>query len=280
MADKKKHGLFIRLMTAAVLLPLVLVLVWHPNLHIGFTLFVGALAAVGLYEFYALVRLAGHSPETIGGIVAGTLVTVSGYAGSLFLTTALLYGAALLVSALHIVRGQRSVAGLAASAFGVFYVGWFGAHITLLHNSAHGPGLVVALLVAVVLTDSAAYLVGSRIGKHKMMPAISPNKSWEGSIAGAVFSLGGMAVLYYLRNRYGWAAFPEWSLPRYLAAGFLLSAAAQIGDFAESALKRDAGVKDSGMLFPGHGGVLDRCDGFLYAAPFLYYIASLWNIPE
>jgi phosphatidate cytidylyltransferase len=85
-----------------------------------------------------------------------------------------------------------------------------------------------------------------------------------------------MFVIYLLRHRYGWHALPDWSIYRYLVAGLALSAASQIGDFAESALKRDAGVKDSGGIFPGHGGVLDRCDGFLYAAPFLYYIALTW----
>ncbi|MDX9975276.1 MAG: phosphatidate cytidylyltransferase [FCB group bacterium] len=276
MSDKKKHGLLLRLVTASVLLPTVFVLIWVPSLHWGFSIFVAALAAVGLYEFYALVRRAGYSPETIGGILGGTVVALSGHFGSVFLTTGLLYGAALMVSALHIVRGQRSVAGLAASAFGVFYVGWFGAHLSLLRSSVNGPGLVTTLFVIVVLTDTAAYFVGSRFGKHKMAPAISPNKSWEGALGGVAFSILGMMIVYWLRQRWGWTALPDWSIYRCLVAGLALSAAAQIGDFAESALKRDAGVKDSGAIFPGHGGVLDRCDGFLYAAPFLYYIALTW----
>lgn len=277
MADKKK-AVLVRLLTAAVVLPLVLLLVWMPGLEWGFTLFVTTLAAVGLYEFYALVRFAGHSPETIGGIVAGTVVTLSGHFGSLWLTTGLLYAATFLVSALHILRGQRSVAGLAASAFGVFYVGWFGAHLVLLRQVPQlGSGLVTALLVSVVLTDSAAYFVGSQFGRHKMAPAISPNKSWEGSIGGIVFTLLGMAILCVLQYEFNWEAFPPLGLHWYLLMGLALSVAAQVGDFAESALKRDAGVKDSGVLFPGHGGVLDRCDGFLYASPCLYYLFWLFH---
>src|SRR5690606_3746527 len=180
-----------------------------------------------------------------------------------------------------VVRNQRSVPGLASSVFGIFYVGWFGAHFTLLHSvhrgDVHiGPGLVTLLIVAVVLTDSAAYFVGSRFGRHKVAPAISPNKSWEGAAGGLVFSLAGMAVLYFLYRRFPDGPLPDWNFPRYLFAGALLSAVAQVGDFAESAIKRDAGVKDSGVLFPGHGGVLDRCDGFLFAAPVLYYFVIPW----
>ncbi len=131
------------------------------------------------------------------------------------------------------------------------------------------------LIVAVVLTDSAAYFIGSRFGRHKVAPSVSPNKSWEGAVAGLLFALLGMWAVFLLREEVGWTAVPDWGIVRYLLVGALLSLVAQVGDFVESALKRDAAIKDSGVLFPGHGGVLDRCDGFLYAAPVLYYIAIL-----
>jgi phosphatidate cytidylyltransferase len=265
--------ILVRMVTAGVLLPTCMVLIWKPELRLMFALFIGALTALGLYEYYAIVRARMISPETIGGILAGTAVALSGYFGNMTLTNCLLFGGCTLVSALHIVRGQHSVAGLASTVFGVFYVGWFGAHITLLHSvDVLGAGLVTTLFVAVILTDTAAFFVGSAIGKHKLAPKVSPNKSWEGAIAGFCGAVAGMIVLYGLRQKYGWEALPDWGVVRYAHAGAIVSIVSQLGDLTESCLKRDAGVKDSGGIFPGHGGVLDRADGFLFASPVLYYL--------
>ncbi len=276
MTGRRFGGARLRVLTAVVTLPLLLVLSWHPGLALGFAILVAALAAVGLYEYYAIVRKLKVSPETIGGIIAGTGVALSGYWGSALHTNLLLYGSCLMVATLHLVRGQQSVTGMASSLFGVFYVGWFASHINALRVvEPTGTGLVTILFVATMLTDSAAYLVGSTLGRTKMAPNISPNKSWEGAAGGFGFALAGMAALYYGRDMWEWPVLPDWSLARYLFAGALLSVTGQIGDLAESCLKRDAGIKDSGAFFPGHGGVLDRCDGILFAAPILYYIVAL-----
>jgi phosphatidate cytidylyltransferase len=128
-------------------------------------------------------------------------------------------------------------------------------------------------LAIVALTDTGAFFVGKAIGRHKLAPKASPGKTWEGAVGGFAASILGAITVYVVSNNYPALHFPEWDMWRYLYAGVVLSIASQIGDLAESVLKRDAGVKDSGNFFPGHGGVLDRCDGFLFAAPFLYYIA-------
>ena len=264
-----------RIATAVVILPVTLLTIWLPSFSIGFALLVTFLVAVGSYEYYAIVRCRQISPETIGGILAGTLVAFSGYFCSLTVTALALYGGCLLVSTLHIVRGQHSVAGLSTSVFGVFYVGWLAAHITLLHGiPVIGPGLVTLVIFAVALTDGGAYLVGSTLGRHKMAPKVSPNKTWEGAAGGFVFALATMAIFYALSVRFNGGALPPWTLARYLYTGAILSIVSQIGDLAESCLKRSAGVKDSGLLFPGHGGALDRCDGYLFAAPVLYYMVT------
>jgi phosphatidate cytidylyltransferase len=269
------HPFVRRAVTTVVLLPTVLFLTWAEGWHLGFSLFVSGLAAVGIYEYYAIVRARAISPETIGGILSGTLVVFSGYMGDPTIVNLMLYGGCLMVSTLHIVRGQRSVAGLASSVFGVFYVGWFGAHVTLLHsNPLAGAGWVTVLVLSVMITDSAAYLVGSLAGRHKMAPSISPKKTWEGALGGVAGGLGCMAALYYLHSGWGERLLPDWSLTRYLCVGVVLTLSGQIGDLVESALKRDAGVKDSGSVFPGHGGVLDRCDSVLFAAPVLYYVVT------
>ena len=268
------RSVLVRSITAAVLLAVFLFAIWTPSMRLLFAILVSALVLVGLYELFAIARARQISPETIGGMLAGTLIAFSGYFGSLTLTNFLLYGGCLLVAALHVVRGQHAVAGLAGTIFGLIYVGWFGAHIVLIHGRpGQGPGLVMLLFVAVILTDTAAFFVGRAIGKHKLAPKASPGKTWEGAFAGLFGSVIGMAVLYYIGQDVRMTAVPDWSLSRYLYAGAVLSVASQVGDLAESCLKRDAGLKDSGHVFPGHGGVLDRCDGFLFAAPFLYYMA-------
>lgn len=264
----------LRTVTGAVTLAVFLTLAWYPALRPLFTLFVSALVLIGLYELFAIERARQISPETIGGMLAGTAVALSAHYNELVLTNFLLYGGCLLVAALHIVRGRLAVAGLAGTIFGILYVGWFGAHLILLHGIPDtGPGLVFLLFAVVVLTDSAAYFVGRAFGRHKLAPKVSPGKTWEGAAAGFLFAVASALAVWWLRERYQFAALPDWNWPRYLYAGAVLSIAAQVGDLAESCLKRDAGVKDSGAFFPGHGGVLDRCDGFLFAAPFLYYMA-------
>lgn len=275
MEPKKSTGsVVVRTITGAITLLVFLVCMWAPQLRIGFALLVSMLTLVGLYELYAIARARQISPETIGGMLAGTLITMSGYFNSPTLTSFLLYGGCLLVAALHVVRGQYAVAGLAGTIFGLIYVGWFGAHLVLLHGLPEvGPGLVTMLFVAVVITDTAAFFVGRTFGRHKLAPKASPGKTWEGAIGGFLFAVLSMLAIYYIHREFAPDVFPNWSLPRYLYAGIVLSIASQVGDLAESCLKRDAGWKDSGSFFPGHGGVLDRCDGFLFASPFLYYMA-------
>lgn len=261
----------IRVLTSAIALPAFLALVWYEPLNWVFNVAIGALAAVGLFEYYSIVRARQISPETIGGILAGTLVCLSGSFNDLAELNLVLFGGCVLVAALHIVRGHHSLAGLSSTMFGLFYIGWFGAHVLLLHRGSTGPALVTLLFVSVILTDTMAYAVGSLAGRHKMAPRVSPGKSWEGATAGLAGAVLGVAVLYYLDRRMA-LRLPDWPLSKYLFAGALLSVASQLGDLTESVLKRDAGVKDSGGFFPGHGGVLDRCDGFLFAAPVLYYL--------
>lgn len=275
MAQPKNGGsVLLRTVTGVIALSLFIVFMWTPSLRLGFALLVSLLTFVGLYELYAIARARQISPETIGGMLAGTLITLSGFFNSPSLTHFLLYGGCLLVAALHVVRGQYAVAGLAGTIFGLVYVGWFGAHLVLLHGIEHfGPGLVTMLFVAVILTDTAAFFVGRAIGKHKLAPKASPGKTWEGAVAGFAASVLGMAGLYFLQREFAGDILPHWALGKYVYAGVVLSIASQVGDLAESCLKRDAGWKDSGAFFPGHGGVLDRCDGFLFASPFLYYMA-------
>lgn len=267
-------GVALRIVTGVTALCVFLFAIWMPGMRPLFTGLVSVLVFVGLYELYAIARARQISPETIGGMIAGTVVALSGHFGNTTVTNFLLYGGCLLVAALHVVRGQHAVAGLAGTIFGVVYVGWFGAHMIMLHGlGENGPALVTLLFATVALTDSGAFFVGRAFGRHKLAPKASPGKTWEGAIGGFAASILGALAVYAMSREESEFGFPRWDIWRYLYVGVVLSIASQIGDLAESVLKRDAGLKDSGNFFPGHGGVLDRCDGFLFASPFLYYIA-------
>ncbi|MDK1020633.1 MAG: phosphatidate cytidylyltransferase [Candidatus Hydrogenedentes bacterium] len=269
-------GLLTRWITALAVLSGVLALIWVPGLHWGLTLFVAFIAGVALYEYYGLALKTGAQPQVVGGIATGVAVVLSGYFGEPMYTNAALMAAIVIVAFLHVTHPPPSAAGIASSVFGTIYAGWFPAHILLLHAmEGEGPGVVMTLLVAVALTDTAAYFVGKNFGSRPLAPVVSPKKTWEGAIGGFVFAVLGMAVLCGLRMATDWTALPDWSLPRYMLSGAGVSAVAQVGDLVASSFKRDADVKDSGGLFPGHGGALDRCDGFLFGAPVLYYMAVL-----
>jgi phosphatidate cytidylyltransferase len=147
-----------------------------------------------------------------------------------------------------------------------------------LRQQSNGPSLLVFLFCAVWAGDTAALYVGRAWGRHKLAPSISPNKSWEGSIAsvlGSVAVAGGLLALAdTLGTRFNTVvlSFSDDPVWYWLLLAAFLNVVAQVGDLAESALKRSAGVKDSGTILPGHGGVLDRIDALLLAAPALWYV--------
>jgi len=269
-------ALELRVLTALVALPLAALLVWAPRIEWALAATVTLLAGVGLYEYYGIVRKTGIAPETVGGIIAGALVTASGYSHRPIVTALALCIAFVFICALHLIRGSHTVPGLATSVFGLVYVGWTTAHFLMLHGFPRtGPALVTMLVAAIGLSDAGAYLAGSTIGKHKLAPKVSPNKTWEGAIAGLLATVLCMAVFYLMAKFIPRMGVPNWPLSRFLVVGAVLSVVGQIGDLVESFMKRSAGVKDSGFFFPGHGGVLDRCDGYLFATPVLYYMVTV-----
>jgi len=263
----------IRVLTSLVLVPVVLVLILFEPMRPAFSIVIACFAAVGLYEYYAIVRQRKIQPETIVGMVFGTLVALSGHTGNPMLVGLLLFVAITVAGMFHMFRPTTTVESTGVSIFGIVYVGWLFAHVTLLRAEPEiGAGLAVLLLVTVALTDAGAYVCGKLLGRHKLAPTLSPKKTWEGSIGGGLLSIGGASLLFVLSAHY--AKLPDWSLPHYMLTAACMSGISQLGDLMESAMKRSAGIKDSGVLFPGHGGVLDRCDGYLFAAPLLYYIVA------
>ena len=162
---------------------------------------------------------------------------------------------------------EEVIPALGILCFGVPY---FAVPIAAVsHLQRADPWLVVLLCAIVWVGDSAAYYVGRRLGRHKMAPVVSPNKSWEGAAAGFAGSLAAAAIWSFWRL--------GWIDPALLGVAALTAAAAQVGDLMESLIKRGAGVKDSGHILPGHGGVFDRMDAMLFAAPVM--LLGFWLLP-
>ncbi len=172
---------------------------------------------------------------------------------------------------------QPYIANAATTILGFVYCAWFPLHLLFLRSlpayncgkgalscflGCTGLGYVILLFFVVLVTDVGCYFFGTRFGKHKLAPVISPNKTWEGAIGGSVSAI---LVSFFI----GWLLGFEWY--HSLFTGIVITVFAQIGDLCESMFKRDAGVKDSGDALPGHGGFLDRTDSYILATPILFY---------
>lgn len=168
-------------------------------------------------------------------------------------------------------RGRQPyIANVSTTILGFVYCGYFPLHLQLLRDISSsqyhdGLGFVVMMFTAILLTDVGCYYAGTRFGKHKLAPVISPNKTIEGSVGGAICAVTGALIVGYFIG-------VEWYLS--VIAGLICTVFAQIGDLCESLIKRDAGVKDSGNSLPGHGGFLDRTDSFVFTIPVMFYFCK------
>jgi phosphatidate cytidylyltransferase len=247
-----------RILISAAGIPLVLWLVYLG----GWPMFGLAAVAtlVALHELYWMTR-------TLRPVV------LAGYLGAL----AALLGASLggadwalagLMSTLlfaFVIKGGLSTVSVSVTVLGVAWIGLGLAHALLLRDiDEHGVLAVYTVLLAVWAGDAAAYFVGRLVGRHKLAPTVSPGKSWEGLIAGIVATVAVTFVAVYEQSFL--------TIPESLALGVVIAVVAPLGDLFESALKRDADVKDSGRLLGGHGGVLDRIDALLFAWVAAYYV--------
>ena len=264
-----------RILTALVLIPLVLLLL----LRGPFWLITAATAAVAMLACWELLGLAHASgARTPSGLilVLVALLFFFAYKRSDVLAP-VLSAASLLIFVVVAFRSplNKVLFDTSASIFGLLYVGLSLTTIPLISQQEDGPALLIFLFFAVWSGDIAALYIGRAFGRRKLAPSISPNKTWEGavaSIAGSVLVAEVLLLLASFLQQHGIESlrYPG-TTARWLWLAVLLNAAAQTGDLVESAIKRGAGVKDSGTLLPGHGGVLDRIDALLLAAPVLWY---------
>jgi phosphatidate cytidylyltransferase len=269
-----------RIAIALLLLPVVLWLIgiggWVYALAIGLVL--GLCAA----EYVLLFRRAGQRPSmplvVVGVVVLAGARALNGFADAPAILTAL----CLLGMTWHLVDYERgapaSGTDFALTLGGALYLGWIGSYLVSLRSLPDGEWWALTALPSVWLADSAAYSIGSRFGRHKMAPRLSPKKSWEGYLAGVAAGAAsgmGLGALWSL------GAGPTSALGPWtgLACGTLIAVLSPLGDVGISMIKRQMQVKDSGALLPGHGGALDRLDSWLWAGVLGYYAAFLFGGP-
>ena len=249
-----------------------------------FQLLVVAASAVACRELARMFERTGRPIATWLTVGVGAALTAS-FATSLYTglgidghpvrwmptpELALLVGVGLICSAPLWSSGRPLVESTANTLFGAIYIGWLLGYAIWLQGRADGPQLVLFLVGVTWAGESAAYLVGSSVGRHRLAPVLSPGKTVEGAVAQVIVSIAAALAL-------GFWLLPACGLLGAAGAGVVLGVIGQVGDLAESAIKRSIGTKDTGDLIPGHGGMLDRIDSLLFNAPALYlYSLYAW----
>jgi len=254
-----------RVWTAAVALPTVLaVVIFAPNRF--FTLFVAALGGWELYEVATFTSA--RSAASIAAVVlagGGSMLALIAGGGASWTVPAMMTLVMLaLVAMVAVAGGAAAPKGFPLTLIGSAYVGLLFPYFALLRNLDGGIAAFIFMLLVVVASDTGAYFAGRSLGRHKLAPKVSPQKTMEGAVGGFVASL---AAGWILRM----ALEPGWTPAAAIGAAAAIGVLAQFGDLAGSALKRSAGVKDSGWIFPGHGGLLDRSCSLVFACVFTYY---------
>ncbi len=251
-----------RVLTAVILLPALLFLLLKGPLE-AILIIIAFSALLGWYEYAHMAAL--PFPAFLSGFGALGVSFIFLKQDDTFLLLGFWVGLFLfLLSFLWRFEGQKTLWHFLAATAGFLYVSLGFGHLFFLVNLPEGRLWVLYLLATIFGTDTGAFYTGRAFGRHKLIPRISPGKTWEGAFGGLLLGtfLGGFLGLYF-----------KLATPAFLfILSGCLSVIGQFGDLLESLIKRGFGVKDSGRLLPGHGGILDRTDALIFAAPFLYWL--------
>jgi phosphatidate cytidylyltransferase len=257
-----------RVLVTLVGVPVVLLIVWAG----GWWLFAlaGVAAVLALHEYSLMIRTL--RPVILAAYTGALLSLLGAQLGGLDWTAAGFLSTMVLAFLLHWIATTRQSAtvAIAATVLGAGWVGLCLAHLLLLREIPHDGKLATfTVLIAVWAGDIGAFFAGRLIGRHKLAPALSPGKTWEGFLFGTATTIFVAFVALYKEDYL--------SIPQSILLGAVIAVAAPLGDLFESALKRDMQVKDSGRLLAAHGGVLDRIDSLLFAAVASYYLLRAFN---
>ena len=230
-----------------------------------FTIFIAIAAIWGLYEVAAMTGALHMVAIPLFAVVGGVPLFGLLYGGDVvWLPVLVILMMLALVARVAVAGGAGSSRGPRLVFIGAAYVGVLFPYFALLRNGPWGIEMLLVVILLVVVSDSGAYFVGMYLGRTKLVPNVSPNKTVEGAVGGLIATMAAGWLLLEIRGG-------SWDTGPVLLFSAMISLLAQLGDLAGSALKRSAGVKDSGWIFPGHGGLLDRTCSLVFAVVFAYY---------
>lgn len=266
-----------RTITAIFFVLIILVPIFAGQISFGIIFLI--ITIFGLNEFYRLYAKTGLSPQTILGIIAGIIVYLSSYidAGNHSDIQYFIYliPCIMVMFIVELFRNKdKPLDNIAITLFGIIYIA---LPLSLLNYFVYLPGnhleynpnILLGFIFLIWIYDSAAYVSGSSFGKHRMFERVSPKKSWEGAITGFIICC---TAGFFMTK-----VFPELTNFEWLAVSVINVIAGNFGDLTESLFKRKLGIKDSGTILPGHGGILDRFDSILFASPAVYFLLKLIN---
>jgi phosphatidate cytidylyltransferase len=254
-----------RWVSALVLLAIVFVVTWFGDP--AFSILIALVAALAAVEFYGMRGLTREHPLTILGLIGVLAFIVVAHIECSYAKPTITAVVALPLIWLLIRPPARDTAfKWAWTLTGIIYIGWMLSHFIPLRELAGGRDWVLLALFTNIATDTAAFFVGRAWGRHHLAPHISAGKTWEGSVAGFIAAVAAAVLMVSVLPALD--AIPYWQA---VILGALIGVFAQVGDLTESMFKRSAGLKDSGNLIPGHGGILDRLDSVLFTGVVTYY---------
>lgn len=267
--------MLVRIISSIVCLPILLILVIFGGLPLQIAVLAASL--IGMHEFYQAfspnnkrIHIIGYAFAIFYGIFLQEIVNglnMFNIFVSVFLLVLLIYSV--------ICHSKTNALESMTTFFGFFYVSFLLSHVVLIRQYTYGSFFIWLAFICAWGCDTGAYFTGMSIGKHKLIPSLSPKKTIEGAI-------GGVVAATLLSVLYGYVIQTNFTLPDVnivplcAVTGFIGSILSQIGDLAASAMKRYTGIKDFGKLIPGHGGIIDRFDSVLLTAPTVYYIMLLF----
>ena len=265
----------LRIIVAVITIPVIIAAAYFGSVY--FLFFVVAITAISYYEFCIMVKNKNISANKTLGLIGIVILLINYYRTFIDIYSFLiLFSVILFLIELFRNRGS-AVLNIGATLLGVFYLGLFGSSIIGIREFYPNIGdlyqrgglLMISIFASIWLCDSAAFWAGSKLGKHKLFPRVSPNKSWEGSIFGFLFSIIVLILAKILILEF-------MSFNGAVIIGIIIGIFGQLGDLIESLIKRDNGIKDSSGLIPGHGGMFDRFDSLFYTSPvILLYLTYL-----
>ena len=263
-----------RVLVAIIAIPVVIGASYFGGIY--FFLFTLIISTIAFYEFSVLAKNKGANVNLWVGLLSIILFLINQYSFFVsFLSIILL--TVFLLSLIELFRNKDSaIINLGTTLLGIFYIGLFSTALLGIREFYQddlynrGGYIIIAVLATIWICDSAAYYGGTALGKHKLFKRVSPNKSWEGAVFGFIFALATMILAKIIILN-----FLSWNT--IIALGFMVGIFGQVGDLIESLIKRDAGVKDSSTIIPGHGGIFDRFDSLLYTAPLIFLYLSFFE---